>query len=156
VVDFTSTNARAKKLSLNPTRRGPGRGHRAKIPMHITSAHCQLGGHNVPSTGGNPCHHCCVGSGVCSLVSDQLDSPLGSSGDKLAKVQRSSIHDKVGTITSCRLHIPGPTVATARMAQARCPINVGRVHGKADRTTSSRACLRSHVASPPSTPPTMR
>jgi hypothetical protein len=50
------------------------------------------------------------------MASDWLNSPLDSSRSKSTKAWRGAIRDKVGTITSYRLLVPGPIVAVVEMA----------------------------------------
>jgi hypothetical protein len=71
VVDFTSTKARGKELAPSSQLGGGlGQDRCGQISGCITSAHRQWGGQEVPSIGGDPCHHYHAASGVCSLASD--------------------------------------------------------------------------------------
>jgi hypothetical protein len=70
MVDFTSTQAQAKELPLHLTEEGPRLRPPRKNPQDIASVHHRWGGHDVPSTGRNPCHRRRAASGVCSLASD--------------------------------------------------------------------------------------
>jgi hypothetical protein len=101
----------------SPPSRGPGQGRRRQIPKNTASAHRRQVGHDVPSTGRNPCHLHRAASRVCSLASDRLDSPLNSGRSKSTKVGCGAIRDKIGAITLYRLRVHDFAMATAGMAR---------------------------------------
>jgi hypothetical protein len=73
---------RPRSWPLHPAEERLGRGHRAKIPKHIISAHRRWVGHDVLSTGKNPRHRCCVASGMarwCRTDSTPHSARVGTS-----------------------------------------------------------------------------
>jgi hypothetical protein len=60
MVDFATTQARAKEVAPSARREGGGGGrlsHRGQAPEHFTTAHCRRGEQDVPPTDGDPHHH---------------------------------------------------------------------------------------------------
>jgi hypothetical protein len=143
-------------------------GGRDQIPEHLTSSHHRRLGQDVPSTGRNPWHHCHSASGVCSLALDWLNSPLHSSWSNRPRPSVGLLATRMApsppTDFSSQAMLwqlqgrhdePKFRCNLTRPTQVCCPVAMSRAHGEADRSTSLEAHLRSHVASPPSTPPTM-
>jgi hypothetical protein len=73
MVDFAATQGWVKKVVPSANRvGGQAEATTAKIQSVLPPPTVDGGGHDVPSTGGDPCHRRCITSEVCSLA------PVGS------------------------------------------------------------------------------